>query len=753
MKKLYTFMLAVSAALTVNAQVAKDVIPKLSPVTRMLLKDMAHTGNTSAIPDGYVYQKDGNGQLYLSGMIKVANAGMVTEPINQLGVKVGTKAGDIWTVRVPYASIKAFTEIKGISYIQLDEPLRPALATARKTTRADSVQLGIGLPYPFTGREVIMGVIDFGFDYGHPTFFDTLGTSYRINRVWELNTTGTPPTGYTYGHELTTPSTIQAQGTDNADQFHGTSTAGIAGGSGYGSVSNRSRGFSYDADFVLVGVRRDTIGDQWRQSSFSDFTDGVNYIFNYATAQSRPSVVNISWGSQSGPHDGTSLFSQACDNLSGAGKLISMSAGNEGEERIHLSKTFTPTDTAINTFVTFTPSTYKRTWVDVWGDTAKTFCGKVTLYKNGVAGATTGYICIDDQTHSTYILGANGLDTCFVDFITSSSEFNDKPRMTLNIWNKSDDSIHISLSGKSGSIDIWDEYYYYGYKYQYQSAFESLGIPGAVNGNTVSTVSDMGSARSVLLVGAYASKISFTDINGRSRSYAGYATRNDIVPFSSRGPMADGRIKPDITAPGLTLATSVSSFATDYTPTGASSNQVVSSYTFNGKTYYYAEFIGTSASSPVAAGILGLMLQANPRLTPLQANTIVAQTAIQDNFTGALPAAGNNDWGHGKINAYAAVKAALAANSVQSYTGIKPECTLYPNPNSGDFTIKYKGTRSETLTVSIFNVAGSLVSTSVWTVNKGENLKQLKLSNVAKGLYSVKIAGTDGYTTIKTLVD
>ncbi|RYE24194.1 MAG: hypothetical protein EOP51_08200, partial [Sphingobacteriales bacterium] len=307
MKKIYALAFAISVATSVQAQQSKDGLPKLSPVTRMLLKDIDRAADKTNIPDGYVYQKDVNGQLYLSGMVKVTTPGMVIEPLSQLGVRIGTKAGDIWTVRVPYATIKAFTEIKGISYIQLDEPLRPALATARKTTRVDSVHAGIDLPYPFTGREVLMGVIDFGFDYGHPTFFDTLGTNYRIERVWELNTTGTPPSGYTYGHELTSKSAIQAQGTDNPDQMHGTGTAGIAAGSGYGVANAKTRGISYDADLVLVGVRRDTIGDQWRQSSFSDFTDGVNYIFRYAASQQRPSAINISWGSQSGPHDGTSL--------------------------------------------------------------------------------------------------------------------------------------------------------------------------------------------------------------------------------------------------------------------------------------------------------------------------------------------------------------------------------------------------------------------------------------------------------------
>jgi minor extracellular serine protease Vpr len=752
MNKLFCMLAVVCLCMQANAQDTKLTQPKLSPVTRMLLKDMAK--QPGQLPDGYVYKKH-NGRIYFSGLAKVVDANFVSQRFEVLGVMVGTKAGDIWTMQVPMENLKAVTEIKGISYIQLDEPLQPHMDRARKATRVDSVHMGYNLPWPYSGQGVVMGIIDFGFDYGHPTFFDTFGTGYRVKRVWELNTTGTPPAGFSYGHELAGDAAIQAQGTDNPEQMHGTSVAGIAAGSGFGVANGKLLGVAFRSDMVLVGVRRDTIGDQWMQGSFSDFVDGVNYIFSYASSVNKPCVINISWGSQSGPHDGSTLFNQACNNLSGPGKIIVMSAGNEGEEHIHLGKTFNSSinDTLIQTFTTFSSNAYKRTWVDIWGEPSKTFCAKVTLYQNGLAGNTTDFYCIDDQTHNTYILGANGTDTCFVDFITSSAEFNNKPRVTVQIFNKAGDSVHVAVKGTDGVINMWDESYYYGYKYGYSSIFESLNLPGAVNGNNSSTVSDMGSAQSVLLVGAYASKTDFIDINNQFRSYSGYVANNNLVPFSSRGPMADGRIKPDIAAPGLTIATAVSSFTTKYSATGSSSGTTVSFTNFGSKKYYNCEFIGTSASSPVAAGIVALMLEANPRLTPVQVHDIVAQTAIKDNFTGAIPAGGNNNWGNGKINAYGAARAALALNSVHNVTGAKMDCNLYPNPNNGSFSLSYTAGSSEQLKMEVLDMTGRKLMEDNWQVKRGKNERQVELAGFVPGYYIVKLTSQTGTVSLKTAVE
>ena len=752
MRKVYLFLFSCCVPMLAAAQQRAQ----LSPLTRAYLHGQQATKNE--IVPGYVYNRGAGGQVYISALVKVSDATAAQSGLDALSAHVGTKAGSIWTVKVPIDRVRDFAQVSGISYIQLDEPLRPALDVARKTTRVDSVHGGYALPMPYTGKDVVVGVIDFGFDYNHPTFYDTLHGAYRIRQVWEMGGSGPAPSGYAYGREITDTNAIKAEGTDNAHESHGTCTSGMAAGSGYGSAANnrRFRGMAFDADLVMVGVRRDSIGGQWMQGSFSDFLDGVKYIFNYAASVGKPAVVNISWGSQSGSHDGTSLFNQACDELSGSGKIIVMSAGNEGTEKIHLSKTFTATDTTIKTFLTFTPSTYRRTWVDIWGQASNTFCAKATLYSGGVAGATTGYVCTNDTITNMYLIGANGIDTCFVQFISSHAEAtNGKPRTTVNIFNKATDSVGISVAGTSGTIDMWDEYYYYGFPYQYQSAFDSLGNSWAVSGNTVSTVSDMGSAASVLLVGAYCSKNSFVDINGHNWSYSSYVSTNRLVPFSSRGPMIDGRIKPDITAPGLTIATSMTSYDSSYTATGSNSSSVIHGYTdpATSKTYYYAEFSGTSASAPAASGIVALMLQANPTLTPGQVKTIIINTAITDAYTGTLPSTGTNDWGHGKINAYGALKQVVQLLSVYQYHGQQLDCVLFPNPNTGSFTIDYTAPKAEQVILTVYNTQGGLVYMQPWQTTAGSNTQNVQLpSGIAKGVYIVKLVAPTGTAEIKAMI-
>ncbi|MBK8659375.1 MAG: hypothetical protein IPN22_11045 [Bacteroidetes bacterium] len=118
----------------------------------------------------------------------------------------------------------------------------------------------------------------------------------------------------------------------------------------------------------------------------ADMLDGVQYIYNYAQSVSKPAIANLSWGGPLGPHDGTGLFSQAMDNLSGPGKIFTISAGNNGTGKIHLQKTFSPSDISVNTFLTFNASLPSKTnRVDIWGDSSKTFFIKFILYNNNTS--------------------------------------------------------------------------------------------------------------------------------------------------------------------------------------------------------------------------------------------------------------------------------------------------------------------------------------------------------------------------------
>ena len=68
---------------------------------------------------------------------------------------------------------------------------------------------------------------------------------------------------------------------------------------------------------------------------------------------------------------------------------------------------------------------------------------------------------------------------------------------------------------------------------------------------------------------------------------------------------------------------------------------------------------GTSMASPMVAGVVALILDANPYLMPQQVKDIIMQTAREDNYTQVIPTEGSPKWGAGKINAYAAVQLAL----------------------------------------------------------------------------------------------
>jgi hypothetical protein len=287
----------------------------------------------------------------------------------------------------------------------------------------------------------------------------------------------------------------------------------------------------------------------------------------------------------------------------------------------------------------------------------------------------------------------------------------------------------------------------------YYGAMKKLGYPWAVSGDTRMTVSDQSSARSAISVGAYTSKGSFTNISGASLSYGGAIT-GKIAPFSSLGPVMGNRVKPDIAGPGFGLVSGISSYDTSYGPTGDNYSSVISKTTIDGRDYSYAIAAGTSMSSPAVAGIIAMMLQMNPLLTPDSALSILARTAITDSHTGTLPTAGNNTWGHGKANAYKALKYMAQLVTVENTLSEDPlQCFLYPNPSAGDFTISYQSDKATPLTVETCDITGRIISTENWPVTTGSNSRKFSLGGVAKGLYFTKISSGSKYKVIKTMVE
>ena len=747
MKKILSCFAVLFVCITV-AHAQQITKPKLSPLTQRYLHE-AGKQNAARVPN-YVY-KNINNKPYISALIKV-DAGVDQSRLKALGVYVGTKAGSVWTAQVPLESVAAFTNLAGIKYIALDAPIFPLMDSARRQTHADSAQQGINMPAGVSGKGVVVGIIDAGFDFNHPAMFDTTYSQYRIKKIWTQKIGGTPPSGFSYGNEMTDTNAMKSLGSDTTILSHGTHVAGIAAGSGYGGSANNSRfrGMAYESDIVLVGIM--PAPGQWVAAGESDIIDGINYIFTYAASTGQPAVVNLSWGSTLGPHDGSSLFSEACDALTGPGKLFVCAAGNNGQDTVHLQKSFTSTDTSVSTFVTFSSALdtdHLFTWVDVWGDTGNTFCLNVKLYDTTSAIDSTLVVCLDDNVHDFKLVGSN-LDTCYVTITTAISEYNSKPHAFVEFHSRVHDNICLTTTSSTGIVNMWEGYVfppegYYGY-------LKKLGYPWAVSGDVNMTVSDIGSTKSAITVGAYTSKPSFKNIDGTTLSYS--ATRYKIASFSSLGPTEDNRIKPDITAPGFGVVSSVNSYDTTYNAGGPGYSSVISAYmdVSSGRTFRYAILAGTSMASPCASGIVALMLQLDPTLSPDGAKDIINTTAIKDAFTTALPPTGNTIWGHGKINAYGVINYLVHELSVKNVNMEPMNCFLYPNPNKGTFTLSYTANTSEQLTIEVSDINGRVVSKDTWFVNKGSNAKQISMLTLSKGIYFTKVSSDKGYNVIKTVV-
>ncbi len=640
-----------------------------------------------------------NNVTIINAFIKV-NDHIDVNQLEELGGIVGTKAGNIWTIKIPASSLsKLTTDIKGIEAIELDQPVFLNMESANAKSKVDAVHSGIDLPQTYTGKGVVVGILDVGFDYTHPSFYSVDGSTYRVKRIWEQKSIGTPPLMYSYGHEITDSSTMLMARTDNPMESHGSHVAGIAAGSGYGGNGTSYRGVAYESDLVLVGIT--PAQSQWVNTGMTDIIDGINYIYAYAESQGKPAVANLSWGCSIGPHDGTSLFSQAINNLTGPGKIFTISAGNNGDNNIHIQKTFSLSDSLLRSAILFNSGfPENKTWIDIWGEVGELFCIDLSLYNGLFPRASTGFICLTNHTVDTFLIGSDQ-DTCFIRATAVDADINGKPHVFLDIFHQSNNRLALSIKGYGGTVHAW-----LGYVFDtrgYYNEFISQGfLSGSVPGDNNLTIGEMACTESALAVGAFASKIRFTNVLGQSLSYDSYVMEDELCPFSSRGPTTDNRTKPDITAPGMTIASALNSYDMRYTPGGDSYNMVVHHYQdmTTQKDFYYGESSGTSMSAPIAAGIMALMLEADPTLTPEAIKLMLQATAIRDAQTTDDP--DPNMWGHGKINAHALLLSIINSSTKESEI---PSEFIYPNPTAEFLHF----THPEVYAIQVYDLMGKLI--------------------------------------------
>ncbi|GBC69467.1 Serine protease AprX [archaeon HR01] len=453
------------------------------------------------------------------------------------------------------------------------------------------------------GSNVLIAIIDTGVDYNHPAFKDSEGRS-RILYIWDQTLEGKPPKSFDYGYECS-PEEINSGGCPERDvNGHGTLVASIAAG---------SSGVARSASLIVVKAGGPVCDGRFWSFDEAGLLDALAYVHEKAVELGMRLVINLSLGTDIGGHDGNSPLEKVLDSLVEQGVVVVVAAGNSAADGRHV-KLHTSAEAPVGirfnipdqtseysiSLVTQPDEGLGLTLVSPGGEKLeiglnrtenwKAYEVSTESYKRG--SIWEGLLTVTGPVEGLWRLevSENSLDS-----------------RLLHLWLESDTCSSLRESFTAGV----------GYEISQES-----------------TVSIPGTASKVITVGAYMTRNRWVTESGRTVGVDGVV--GSLEYYSGRGPTIDGRVKPDVTAPGGVIigAKSRDMGGVSIDPSGLERP---------GR--------GTSMATPHVAGVAALILQISPTTTAEHVAYVIQKTARQDNFTGSIGSAGSNAWGWGKLNA------------------------------------------------------------------------------------------------------
>jgi len=659
------------------------------------------------------------------------------------GIVVNSKFNTIWSIQVPSEKLWMLAETPGIVYAEISSRANAARFKndiERQVSSVDKVQNGQqnGLPLNYSGKNVVVGIVDIGFQCNNPTFYTSDGSRTRIKRLWLQNDpSGSPPNGFSYGREISDTTLIQLA--NDMDGTHATHVAGIAAGSGYSTPGLQYRGMAPAADLVFVSIKysNDTIGG----SALGDYVvanptilDAYRYIFDYAASVGKPAVINLSWGMHTGPHDGSSLFDQATEMLVGKGKILVGANGNEGDNAMHWNHQFNA-DT-VGTIMIENGRQYRSresVYSDFWGSANSSFSIQIQMIDtNKQVIVQTPFISSKSNKVNVFNFTADSSVFKIVLACDQKNPNNNKPNITVKAdhQNQRKYAIVAKITSDSSLVHGWNSGAVKEWTSgSFQNKLNQIDFSSTyIAGNTDYTAGENGgTSKSVISVGAYAARSAYLNIKGKWINDSNYVTPGNIAKFSSKGPTVDGRVKPDITAPGFDIPSSINNKQVD----GWMPDKTLLKTAFRNDSNYWTAFNGTSMAAPHVTGIVALLLQANPNLNAAQMRDILTTTATSDQYTGTVP---NNTYGYGKVNAYLAIVKALQYAGINAYQTEKG-INIYPNPAQDILSIELPVLHADA-SIEIIGMDGKAVL--IIKDLSSLNTYQIDIQALAAGVYFIR---------------
>lgn len=670
----------------------------------------------------------------------------------------------------PAEAIDALQSSPAVAAVQLERPVEAKMDVVRSLTGVDLIHQGSDLPQAYTGKGVLCALVDGGFDPNHVNFLNADGTNRIENFTYfrPLQTGG-------YNTETYDAVYMPTIDTESSETFHGTHTMGIMAGSYRGKVNagildidNEGRLWASTAeiDNPYYGVAPDA-GIAAAAGAATDYyvALGINQILNYAywkagdTGKPVPVVLNLSIGSNVGPHDGSSNLSRYIDEevaLSDASVpfVPVIAAGNEGDLKIAVHKTFDGESVEMKTAFlshdllgnTYPKALYGQVYI--YSDTDEPFevqavminkqRGRVAL-QNALSASPEGaakYFC----SSSEYVQDTETdqvspmLARYFEGYLGVMAQLDTQESgryvavVDMMLWetaeNQGNYCIGLIVKGKPGQrVDAYCSGDWFDLS---DHGLESYGY---VDGSSDGTISDVACGHNAVVVGSYNARNYWANVDGTIGGYeGGIFYNNKVSDFTSWGTLIDGRSLPLVCAPGATVISSSNEYYIQ--DNGVADDALQATWTDGDRRYSWHQCVGTSMSTPVVAGSIALWMQADPTLTVSDIQDIIACTATVD----ADVAAGNRvQWGAGKFDAYAGLKEVLSRQAA-FLPSVADESQLVPRMHGDALELFLPG--AESMDVALYTTAGAVAA----RVQACGDAVQLSLAGL-KGVYIVTVNG------------
>ena len=651
------------------------------------------------------------------------------EDLEKAGMVIGAQAGQIISLRVPVEALPLLESNKEVIEYSISHRIAaPECNRTRFDTRTDSVQAGLGLDIDtaFDGEGVFIGITDWGFDYTHPNY-NNESANHRIEAAWDhFRTIGPAPEGFDYGTLITGYNNFMYFKSDTSNLYgygtHGTHVAGIAAGRG---VNGNYTGQAPKARLLLCSFG---LGE-------SEWMDAVAWMRQEAISKSRRLVINSSWGMYSfSTLDGTSLLSEAINAWSDEGIVFCTSGGNNGRTSIpfHISRTFGEGVDTLRTVARRASEIYSihetGQVLIMWGEENHDFSAGIRIWKNNSTyWMGPMYNTADGDTVIFDTIDCGTTKVGYRIMIEHSNPRDQRPHIQIDV-DKVMMETQLYITASSGTVHAWNIANKENHAGNEGCSFNSKSHDGFSNGDALYGVGEPACAAKCISIAAH----------NADRNNTGEYIPGNIADFSSAGPLINGVMKPEISAPGVDVISSIS-----HKQQGGSYPALFST-TVMGTTYIWSEMSGTSMSSPAATGVVALLLQANPTLTVDQIRNTLFTTARNDSITGPLVTTHTMDdhWGWGKIDARRAINKAISLVGIQQVEELRPPLKVFPNPATSQ--VRVMTLCGERQTLQVFATDGRLIAQL-----PVEQETTLDVSHWQKGVYILRVGSRTGKLIVK----